>query len=244
MLISRLFKNLLGKCGIWIYRIKYLPIGFDLKIDLRNRYKIKKIELVFDVGANVGQTHKIFRNYFPGSKIICFEPVKSSFEELRKGTKSDKLARVESFALGSHSHTTEIKLFDEWSDLNSLIPSQMNQDPKAKTQQVQVTTLDEYCEQNQLKYIDLLKIDTEGYEIEVLKGAEKKLKSKDIACIFCEIGFYEANSRNTNYFKLQQFLEGYDYILSGFYHFNNEMSAKKMMYSNALFIQKDLLAKK
>jgi FkbM family methyltransferase len=61
-----------------------------------------------------------------------------------------------------------IRLFDEYSALNSLKDELMNQSNHAREEEIAVTTIDKYCSEHGIPKIDLLKIDTEGYELNVM----------------------------------------------------------------------------
>jgi FkbM family methyltransferase len=74
------------------------------------------------------------------------------------------------------------------------------------TVQVKMTTIDDFCKDESIGQIDLLKIDTQGYELEVLKGATRLLNSKSIGIIYTEVCF-------VRYYQHQPlFQDVYDYL--------------------------------
>lgn len=81
------------------------------------------------------------------------------------------------------------------SQLNSLLPHEVNgqrHDPELipkETKQVPTIRLDTFCQQNSVSNIDLLKLDTQGFELHILRGAERLLKSKSIRLIYLEVHF-------------------------------------------------------
>jgi hypothetical protein len=79
-----------------------------------------------------------------------------------------------------------------------------------------------------------LKIDTEGYEIEVLKGGHDFLKKQNIDFIYAEVGFELDDKQHTNWNKLIDFMHSYSYRFAGFFEsvYNNKST---LIYSNALF---------
>jgi hypothetical protein len=80
----------------WIYRKRHLPIGADLRVDLERVGLNPRV--IFDVGANIGQTYRRFRRDFPDAQIHCFEPVNSAFQKLTEEVSGDDLA----WRKGSH----------------------------------------------------------------------------------------------------------------------------------------------
>jgi|GEM_PF-6726159 len=61
--------------GYWLHKKRYLPIGFSLEFDVKDKIKYGKIEVIFDIGANIGQSYIYFRNIFSEAKIYSFEPL-------------------------------------------------------------------------------------------------------------------------------------------------------------------------
>jgi FkbM family methyltransferase len=232
-------KILSATTGYWIHKISTLPIGADLHVDIRKRLKYGPLHTVFDVGANIGQTWEWFRSIEPGAKIYCFEPVSETFEELRKKTLKDKNCMLENIAFGNDPGEKTIRIFSDNSALNSLKEDVMNTDSNASEEIIKVDTLDNYCLNHNIDKIDLLKIDTEGYELNVLDGATKMLSSANISLIFCEIGFLRANNRNTYFADLTEWLAMRDYHFFGLYQLVS--NGWKIEFGNALFAHKSIL---
>ena len=238
---KHLVKHLIDSVtGYWVYKSGYLPIGTDLTVDVLRKAQYPAMKIIFDVGANHGQTYAKFRQGFPGARIYSFEPVAESFVELRSRTNNDSRAIAEQLAFGDTVTEKEVRLFDGASELNSLHEDLMNSAADARIETVKVDTIDHYCETNAITRIDLLKIDTEGYELPVLYGAIRKLEEANIAFLLCEVGFTKENSRNTNFSTLAEFLAGLDYSFFGLYdvsHYWNE----KISFANALFVHESLM---
>jgi hypothetical protein len=84
--------------------------------------------------------------------------------------------------------------------------------------------------------IDLLKIDTEGYELPVLRGATGMLQRNKISFVYCECGFTSANHRNTKLDDLCRYLEEKGYMFYGLYQVSDHEWHKGMNFGNALFV--------
>ena len=93
------------------------------------------------------------------------------------------------------------------------------------------------CQAESINYIDILKIDTEGFDIEVLKGASTMLKANQISFIQVEAGM---NPHNKLHIPLQQFVDyltPYGYVLFGIYEQHLEWTGeKRLSFSNPVFI--------
>lgn len=235
--LKKIFINL---TGYWIHKVQTLPISTSFPIDIKNKIKYPPLKLIFDVGANKGQTVEWLRGFFPDTKIYSFEPVASSFNELRKNVSNDKNIFLEQLALGDLVEKRSIRLFDEYSALNSLKEELMNHHSNAKVEEIYVTTIDKYCKEKGIDRIDLLKIDTEGYELNVLRGAENMLATKSIGMIYCEVGFQGNNTRNTGFSILCEWLDKKDYFFFGLYQLVSDGWSEGNYFGNALFVSKDL----
>jgi FkbM family methyltransferase len=229
-------KTLMDLTGYFIYKRSGLPIGVDLREDLLNKFGFEP-KIVFDVGANIGQTALSYAEMFPSASIFSFEPFEEAFHSLERNT--SHLQRVKRFqiALGETAAHVDVRIHDEkYSYLNSLKSVNENQSGSASVERITVSTLDGFCNTNEVKEIDLLKIDTEGYEVEVLRGGNELLKTGRISAILCEVSLARQDKRHTQLFDLQDYLEPYGYFFVGLYDSNLNYYREGIAYSNALFV--------
>jgi FkbM family methyltransferase len=233
-----LFKQIIIKStGYWLYKINDLPVGADLFVDIQHKIKYSSLNLMFDVGANIGQTWNWFRHHQPKTKIYSFEPVQSTFEQLQKRVAGDSNCVIEKKALGDEPGEKRIRLFEsDMAVLNSLREDVMNNSAHAQEELITVDTLDNYCNTNQITKIDLLKIDTEGFELNVLKGAKEMMKQGKISFIYCETGFQKQNTRNTYFAELTEFLAAQHYYFYGLYQVEHHDWIRGNGLGNALYI--------
>src|SRR5208283_2752517 len=101
------------------------------------------------------------------------------------------------------------------------------------TERVEVMRLDHFCERNMIREIDFLKIDTEGHDLEVLRGAEGLLSSKRVAAVFVETAFSAGNNQ-VRLAHFASFLEPLDFSSVGIYD-QAWWDAKKLHFGNVLF---------
>lgn len=141
--------------------------------------------VLFDVGANRGEWSEVVLDINPDAIIHCFEPGNFTFEKLiGKGFPSNVVCN--NFALGSRSGTRKLVVYGKTSKHNSFYP-QYDKEPEAY-QEISVETIDDYCKQHDIAWIDYLKIDVEGGELDVLQGAESMLSARNIGVVQFEYG--------------------------------------------------------
>ena len=158
---------------------------------------------VFDVGANIGQFAGLIRECCDMSRvrIHSFEPSVQAIEQFEKQHGDCTRIRLNRCALGSQAGTATLYSDRPASGLSSLTKRDLDHIGKTMslTQTVQVETLDEYCEQNRIERIQLLKIDVEGHEREVLRGAARMFSSQQIDAVTFEFGGCNIDTRT--YFR-------------------------------------------
>lgn len=147
------------------------------------------LDVFFDVGANDGETALKALSEFPSANVFSFEPHPATFRDLISIV--GKRARFHAFNLALGSECKELEMFEYGSsDLNSLIPNaQFTVRFKAaapRTVPVQCMTLDRFCVEHAIEKIDILKIDTEGFDLVVLQGSIEMLRDRKIRFIYVE----------------------------------------------------------
>lgn len=229
--------------GLTFY--KKLPFGLDVLGDIKFRMKEHNFQTLFDVGANRGQTAKYMRKKFPEAKIYCFEPIKDTYELLREKTTRLGLSYY-NLALGAESGEVEVKVDvqNRNSTRNTLIEENTVHDPSAvKIEKVQVVRLTDFCKTNNIEKIDYLKIDTEGYDLEVLKGATEMLENASIAFIQAEVSMNPKNTFHVDFVEVKNFLEKYKYVLFGIYEQKQQRGIPMLRRSNVVFVSEKLVKK-
>lgn len=246
--MKKFIRSLLRSKGYEITQLN--RFGRDPLADIRRIFAERQPQVIFDVGANEGQTAIEFAAVFPDAIIHSFEPFHGAFEQLQKvALKHPRIQPVES-ALGDAIGDRTLCL-NTASVTNSLLPNA----PEASRFQpggmadargaatIRVSTVDEYCRQSQVPLIDLLKIDTQGYELTVLRGAEQVISGKQVAVIFAEVLFTPL------YLGQAFFHEVYDHLWQHGFRLVNlyNLAINDQTYTSwcdALFIHPDALAQR
>ncbi|MCX5848559.1 MAG: FkbM family methyltransferase [Deltaproteobacteria bacterium] len=147
--------------------------------------KSYSIDVVFDIGANSGQYAQQLRDLGYANRIISFEPLSSAFGLLNEKAGSDPNWEIFNIALGDTEGKQEINIAGNSysSSLLDMLPSHLASAPESKyigKQTIEIKRLDSIfgglCKTTDRVY---MKIDTQGYESKVLKGAEKSLMQID-----------------------------------------------------------------
>lgn len=143
-------------------------------------YRLGNLECVFDVGANIGSYSKLVRSICNTCRIIAFEPVPSTFRELEENLKPFNVETL-NCALGNFTGKAEIQVVPNLSELASLVEDmQAGGGRESKKIEIKVMKGTNFVHDKGIERISLLKVDTEGYDSEVLKGFEDTIKRADV----------------------------------------------------------------
>lgn len=175
---------------------KYLEWSY-----LRDTLKYLGINCVLDVGANQGQFAKSLRKLGYHGYILSFEPIEEDFSLLSKAFEHDKFWRGFNTALGNENSVKSFNIAMESTAMSSfLIPKE--KDWKIKVAQVEIKKLDTMFD-TLIETIPnprvFLKMDTQGYDLEVVKGAE--------GCINSVLGLLSELSVRSTYENMPSYLE-------------------------------------
>jgi FkbM family methyltransferase len=191
----------------------YLFGNFQKHVTSNKFLEIKKDYTIIDIGANVGLMTLQFSKLVPNGKVYSFEPTFYALERLKKNLSlneslSKNVEVINSFVSEKSSDNPEIIAFSSWKVNGERgdndHPVHLGT-PKG-TEGVKSISLDDFVVQKKLDKIDFIKIDTDGHEYEVFKGAKEAIKKYRPKIIF-EIGLYVMDEKNIsfeyyyNYFK-------------------------------------------
>ena len=193
--------------------IRTLPHGVDLFADIKARLPATPITTIFDVGANVGQSAHAYRKAFPSAKLYCFEPVQATFDQLKASLQGEANVTCFRLALSGTSGSGEIAV-GQYSDLASLKAPSAD---TTRTVTVPVETLDDFCRTQGIEHIGLLKVDTEGGDLDVLAGGKRLLAEQRFDIIEVEAGMSPRNIRHVPFHEFTAYLGARQYFLFGIY---------------------------
>lgn len=150
--------------------------------------------IIFDIGANKGSWTQVALDKIPRSHIYSFEPSRLTYGVSVQSLGKNPRVSLYNLAISSVKGTKELHSDHEGSSLSSLYQRRTTI-KFDHVETVNTTTLDTFCLENSIKKIDWLKIDAEGNELEVLRGAEKLIEQGAIKCIQFEFGGTQIDSR-------------------------------------------------
>jgi FkbM family methyltransferase len=200
--------------GTHIFR--ELPFGISIAHDISRRLRGYRISIIFDVGANVGQSALHYVSAYPSSTIICFEPIKETYEQLRRNVEGIDQVLCYNFALADTPSkgvmTKGMGTMNHLVQEDNIISSN-----KHETEQVHVSTLDDFCNANNINKISYLKIDVEGGDLNVLIGAKDILNAHGVDIVEVEAGMNPGNKHHVPLERLKGFMEDHGYFIFGIY---------------------------
>lgn len=215
--------------------------------EILRRYRIN---CVFDVGANRGQYGRGLRAMGYRGRIISFEPVSETFCLLERESAKDPLWDVYNYALGSKEMDQTIKVTKN-SDLSSFLePGESLQkmfagdkgDAIEKEERVMVKTLDAIfnnviTDTSELRIA--LKMDTQGYELDVFKGAEKSLDR--ISVLQSELANIPLYQNMSDYLTVLNLYTKKGFEVTGFFPESRNMDDLRVIEFNCVMVKKNRL---
>jgi FkbM family methyltransferase len=205
-------------------------MGWDPFEDIRWLTSSRR-PIVFDVGANIGQSVKNFRNCLESPEIHSFEPGEEAFRTLTENTRGLADVHVVNSGMGARR---EIKTFVE----NQLSVMSSFLEPGAwgsitRRCPLQLDTIDDYCNRGGIGHIDILKSDTQGYDLEVLRGADRMLREQKIDLIYVELTFSKMYLGAPRFDEIYAFLVDHGMSLVSFYEMYYQHNL--LSWTDALF---------
>ncbi len=192
---------MLGLRGIGILNYKN-DIQSGEENFIRNHITATSEGVVFDVGANKGEYSNFIKKNNQNIKVFAFEPHPTTYKNLVKNVSNNG---IDTFNLAVGSNKGSLILYDyensdgsEHASLYKDVIEEIHQG-KSVSHEVNMITLDDFVAEQAIEKIHLLKIDTEGHELEVLRGFINHIKNNKIDTIHFE--FNEMNVASRVFFK-------------------------------------------
>lgn len=210
------------------YELRILPKTYQFHIyDFPDQYGIMceyQVDVIFDIGSSIGQSAKKYLCLFQNAHIYCFEPFEESYRKLATTFKCNPRVQAIPLAMSNEVASRDFYI-NQFADTNSLLPfgaeaNRLECLTNVRRTSVMTTTVDQFCAENDIQHINILKMDVQGGELLVLEGAGAMLSRQAIDLIFTEIGFTELYHNQPLFSDLERFLAKFGYVLYGLYNLN------------------------
>lgn len=210
---------------------------------LQRKLMGNKAPCVFDIGAHVGGVTSTYRDHFPNASIYCFEPFPDAFQRLQINTQSDTGIQCFEVAI-SDSQGTAVFNANQSSATNSLLSTDergasfwgaglLQTD---KQLEVKTTTVDAFCAEHNIEQIDILKLDVQGAEFAVLKGAEGLLANQQVSLIYTELILCPTYKGQHQFHEYLSYLDSLGYEFVDF--FNPVRRRNQLIQADMVFLSK------
>jgi FkbM family methyltransferase len=156
------------------------------------------VPTIFDIGANRGDYASAIIASFGRDNIHlhCFEPSRTAFEWLKRQLLECRNIQCYNFGFGDKTEKVHLYGCSAGVGSASVINAQYHtKDHSNNVEEIELTTLDEFCNANHIQKIDFIKMDVEGYELNILRGGSRLINSNAIDFIQFEFGFPSIESR-------------------------------------------------
>jgi FkbM family methyltransferase len=189
--------------------------------------------VILDIGANAGQTTIHCQKLLPGCRVYSFEPGPAAYAELEATVGS--IPGVEVFNVAMGERRGRLRLIENSiSQLSSFFgPGAASWGEVVGESEAEVWTVDEFRESRGLGRISVLKTDTQGYDLAVLRGAGEALAESAVDFVLTELTFAPMYVDAPRFDGVVRFLLDRDFRLVGLY--NLTMQRGTLEYADALF---------
>ena len=215
----------------------------DFIKDIKPFYYGKNITYI-DIGAFTGDVFLKFKKYLKIREAHLFEPNPKSFEILNENISNVKipLLHVYNNAIGDKKDQLLFSYEASMTKQVNIIDEKINENDFFKSDIYPLSAFEDTITD---KKINLLKVDVEGYELNVLKGCIDFFKNKQIDIVYIEVGFNKDATQQTYFTEIDNFMQAYDYRVFKIYEQMNEWISDSPLLRrcNFAYMSSDFAAK-
>ena len=222
---------------------RLIPNSVQEKLDVPDMFrsisKLKELGFnpssIVDVGAYHGEWTKEMQEIFPNSLFLMVEPMseKAALLEQMANDSNGKI-RFEQALLAAQADQ-EVVFHQSETASSVLAEHKENNDFEKVTKKT--TTLGLLLEKNQINKINFLKIDTQGYELEILKGATEALKNTDV--VLLEVSLLDIHQNVPLLHEVCNFMYQYGFVTYDICSFTRRPLDKALWQSDFIFVKEN-----
>jgi len=181
-------------------------------------FSINADAIIFDIGANIGSMTFRYAQAAPNGHVFAFEPTDYAFKKLNVNLSlnaklAQRITPIQLFLSDRSCSDHQIEAYASWKiDGSAQNPHPLHGGSMKTAGAVPAVTLDDFCKENGIQHIDLIKIDTDGHELQVLKGAQNSIKIFRPYVIF-EIGLYVMQEQEIEFEQFYSYFTNFGYNL-------------------------------
>ncbi len=225
----------------WNASIRKAHLGEMLKLNKHKEWlKAANIKTIIDVGANTGQFSSAIYCFLPKAHIYAFEPLPDCYEILRRRLSRCKTFTAFCIAIGEKNGEVTFRR-SSFSKASSVLPmAKLHKQAFPWSQgeselKVPQYRLDESLKDIHIKQNALLKIDVQGYELQVLKGAERILHQ--ISLVLVETSFQPLYEGQCSFEQVYDFMKTHGFKYAGSYEQLLSPIDGTILQTDSLFIR-------
>jgi FkbM family methyltransferase len=232
-LIEKPIKKIFGVFGFYISRINNTPVG-DMESFLEDvKRRGLNINFILDVGAYKGLFSELALSVFPDAFIYMIEPLDGVEADLLKFCKKHPNTKHLKLAVGSADSVQHLQIAEKLACSSFYQVQNRNPD----SQKVYLKTIDTLIEEGQIMIPEIVKIDVQGYELEVLKGASKLFDVTELFII--EVSLQKKEERVPLMGDIISFMAERSYVIYDFSGFLRHKEDGSLFECDVCFVRKD-----
>ena len=242
---KKLIKNFInGFLKIFNLRLNKITLSNNFYYHIAQTLEFHNIDLVLDIGANEGQFAEKLIEHGYKKKIISFEPIENVHKILKNNSKAhDNWIVYENLGFGKINETKLINISKNSvsSSILEINKTHLDIEPDARTirkEEIRLITLNDFLSQNEYKDKKIfVKIDTQGYEENILLGADKVLNQ--ISTIMIETSISKVYDQEKDYLEMINLMKSFGfYVWSVERGFTNKKTGQ-VLQLDIIFVNSD-----
>jgi len=216
-----------------------LSLGHLDTLELLQIVRGAGIHVVYDIGANIGMWVRLAKSVIPGVLVEAFEPLQQHIETFRRNCASLGGVNLHPVALGG-SNTTRPLHVTKMTDASSFLPVTNAGRSIFGLTEIDLVTmtvrrLDDYAEEHRLLPPDLMKLDVQGFELEVLSGSTRMLRHAK--GLIVEVSFVELYENQCQFPEVCRFLDDHGFAVHAFG--SSTPVGERLVQADVLFMKRD-----